>query len=105
MQVGKVRVPDFERVLRGLIEGSGAVKQSLRWAKRKLHHNRAVEGPGLAFEDIAKERFGSEYNERQIKALDFIIRREVARHARQNRNTSLPGRAADLIIGEDVGRR
>ena len=69
--MGKVRIPDFERVLRGLIEGSGAVKQSLRWAKRKLHHNRAVEGPGLAFEDIAKERFGSEYKERQDKSFGF----------------------------------
>ena len=63
----RYRVPDFERVLRGLIEGGGAVEQGLRWAKRKLHHNRAVEGPGLAFEDIAKERLGSEHNERQEK--------------------------------------
>ena len=71
VQVGKVRVPDFERVLRGLIEGSGAVEQGLRWAQRKLHHHRAVEGPGLAFEDIAEERFGSEHNERQEKCFGF----------------------------------
>ena len=52
LHVGKVAIPNVERIRGGLIVGTESVLQRLRSTERKMHQDRAVERPTAAVQVV-----------------------------------------------------
>ena len=71
LHVSEVSVPSIERVRGGLIEGTESVLQRPRPAERKMHHDRAVQSPLLAFQtERASDAASEDDGEQQDTELD-----------------------------------
>ena len=89
----EVLVPKAERVLGRLVEGSEPVAQCLRPAERQLYHDGAIQGPGFAFQDVAKKRLGSEKSAGKVESFGFHRqeRRDFTMHEKAGVRTSAAG--------------